>query len=125
MKLIFYILFLFGSISAGFCQSSLHFSGVGLDGRFGILMPHKYELSHLPNSYLRGASASFYSYTDGSKTWHEHYNYPILGAHFSYFTTGNKEILGNAGSLTVSGHFPLTKSKLYPSVTPHFGLGCW
>lgn len=122
MKNSLYIIFIVLCHLQAYAQISRP-DGFSLDAKRGFLFPHKYEMAHLPKELNAAIELGALWRVDGQKDWHELYNRPNLGLRFTYFSTGNEELIGNAYGLSFSVHFPLSKGRLYPSFTPQVGLG--
>lgn len=77
-----YLLFLFFAI-ASFGQKSNPFA-VEASLLRGNTLPHTEDMYHLVNGHPEGFMLSIIKRTDGSKEWHQAYNYPDYGGYFLY-----------------------------------------
>lgn len=77
-----HLLFLLFTL-ASFGQKSNPFS---VEASFlrGNTLPHTEDMYHLVNGHPEGFMLSIVEKTDGSKEWHQAYNYPDYGAYFLY-----------------------------------------
>ena len=77
-----YFLFLLLSLSA-FGQKNNPFA---VEASFlrGNALPHTEDMFHLVNGHPEGFMLSVIKRSDGSKEWHQAYNYPDYGAYFLY-----------------------------------------
>ncbi|MFN3753222.1 acyloxyacyl hydrolase [Flavobacterium sp.] len=50
----------------------------------GNILPHTEDMYHLVNGHPKGFMLSIIKKTDGSKEWHQAYNYPDYGGYFLY-----------------------------------------
>lgn len=50
----------------------------------GNALPHTDDMHHLINGHPNGVMVNFLKKTDGSKEWHQAYNYPDFGGYFLY-----------------------------------------
>ena len=77
-----YLLFLLGSL-VGFAQNT---NTLSLEASLlrGNALPHTEDMYHLVNGHPQGLMVSLVNRTDGSKEWHQAYNFPDYGAYFLY-----------------------------------------
>ena len=78
----FYLIFLFFSFSI-FGQNKNPFT-LDVSLLRGNALPHTEDMYHLVNGHPDGIMVNFGKRTDGSKEWHQAYNYPEYGGYFLY-----------------------------------------
>ena len=78
----FYLLFLFSSFSI-FGQNKSPFT-LDVSLLRGNALPHTEDMYHLVNGHPDGIMINFGKKTDGSKEWHQAYNYPEYGGYFLF-----------------------------------------
>ena len=77
-----YVLFLLFSLTV-FAQKNNPFS-VEASYLRGNILPHTDDMYHLVNGHPQGFLMTVVKKTDGSKEWHQAYNYPDYGGYFLY-----------------------------------------
>lgn len=79
--------------------------------KIGFLLAHRGVMGHVPESHAYGNELSLGITANGSKKWHEAYNYPRMGITLYNSSVGNKDILGSCHGLFSFIEFPFEKSK--------------
>ena len=77
----------------------------------GNALPHTDDMYHLINGHPDGLLVSFLQKADGSKEWHQAYNYPDFGAYF-LFQDFKSEPLGKNYSIGAMYNFYFWKRRL-------------
>jgi hypothetical protein len=77
-----YLLFLFFTL-ASFGQK---YNPFAIEASYlrGNILPHTEDMYHLVNGHPQAFMLNFVKRTDGSKEWHQAYNFPDYGAYFLY-----------------------------------------
>jgi hypothetical protein len=81
--------------------------------KLGFLLAHRGVMGHVPESHAFGNELSLGITANGSKRWHEVFNFPRMGLTLYNSTVGNNEILGTCHGLFSFIEFPFEKSKRF------------
>lgn len=87
---------------------------------YGFIIAHRASMYALQRDHVRITEVSFLKQTNGSKTWHSMYNFPLIGLKYHYFDLGNKDETGYTHSLLPFIDFNFSKNR---KVSFHFGFG--
>ena len=103
------IIFFFSSML--FSQEENPSSFIDLNFFYGNVAIHKNDILHLASSHPSGFIISWNKRTNGSKPWHQRYNYPDYGFSIT-LQNFNNEILGKNYGLNAHYNFYLLKRRL-------------
>lgn len=81
MRKIYLLFFLCSFVGFGQNTNALSLEASILRGN---ALPHTEDMYHLVNGHPQGVMLSLVNRTDGSKEWHQAYNFPDYGAYFLY-----------------------------------------
>jgi hypothetical protein len=95
---------------SGFAQNANPFA-VEASILRGNILPHTEDMHHLVNGHPQGFLLTMVNRTDGSKEWHQAYNYPDYGGYFLY-QDFNSQSLGQNYSVGALYHFYFWKRRL-------------
>lgn len=118
------IIFLFFNVSASLAFGQLLTNNTQLDFKVNgsYIMPHREKMIHLTKNHFLFYELSLNKKTNGSKYWHQLYNYPTFGLTLQYNSLGHSQILGNAYALYPYLSSPLIKSD-FLNLNFKFGAG--
>ena len=109
-RLLTTILFINVCYSSTFGQSLTYNTQLDFKANGTYIMPHREKMIHLTKNHFLFYELSFNKKTNGSKYWHQLYNYPTFGLTLQYNNLGNSEILGKAFAFYPYLSSPLVKS---------------
>lgn len=111
-------LFLLSFITATFAQNNWY-----IDAQYfkGNIYKHTPEIGHLVVSHPEGFLLAFNNKTDGSKEWHQYFNFPDYGISFQKVDYKN-EIIGKNYSIGLHYNFYFLKRNLLLRVSQGVGL---
>jgi len=87
----------------------------------GNAYPHTDDMHHLINGHPSGFMLSVLQKTDGSKEWHQEYNYPDFGGYF-LFQNFQSEPLGSAYAVGAMYNFYFLNRKLQLKISQGFAV---
>lgn len=77
-------------------DSSLVFFNMGIESRYGFILPHNSTMKYLVQKPTYGFDMVFFKRTSGDKPWHQMYRKPYTGFGLHYMNYGNPTYLGEA-----------------------------
>jgi hypothetical protein len=105
---------LFGLIFYSFLSFSQRREwGIEVNPKLGFLLAHRGVMGHLPREHAIGGEISYFISTNGSKRYHQSYNYPKVGLTLFGSTVGNNKILGQVFGMYTFIDFPLKKTNSF------------
>ncbi len=109
MKILFLIILL--SILSDFKSIGQTKYGVEFGSRFGVLIPHRPTMKHLPQENIFGFDFSVFKIVSGLKNWHLTYKNPKIGLTVYHSNLGNQLVLGKCSGLASWLEFPFIKTQ--------------
>lgn len=110
MRLIFYTsIFIFVSTLYSFAQQKEW--GIEVNPKVGFLLAHRGVMGHLGKEHAIGGEITGFIQTNGSKNYHQHYNYPKVGVTLFGSTVGNNKLLGQVYGSYIFIDFPFAKNQ--------------
>src|SRR6185436_3227981 len=106
---------------ASFSQNFLKPDYIEPDFNAGYIIKNHPQFPEVNNPSFSGGIHLCYK-LNGTKPWHEDYNYATLGLHFIYGTIGNKDVLGNFAGFVPEMIFPHRISNRF-KISESAGLG--
>lgn len=114
--------FIFISILCGKLLAQQREWGIEVYPKAGFLLAHRAVMAHLPQEHVFGGEITAFIQTNGSKRFHQVYNYPKIGVSFVGTTIGNNELLGQMYAGYAFIDFPFRKNEKH-EFSGRVGLG--
>ena len=83
----------------------------GIKGGYGFIIPHSPTMEYIASQHVSKLELYVEKNTFGSRSWHQHYQFPRLGLSFNFFNLNNPKHLGNAYSVAPYMNFNLWGKK--------------
>lgn len=95
---------------------------IGIEGQVGAVLKHTDKLDPIKTGTPYGFQLYYSRIANGTKPWHQLFNYPTFGASLSYMSLGNKSVLGDAVIALAYMQFKVVSFKK-SNLSWHFGTG--
>lgn len=95
---------------------------IGLEGQVGFVLKHTHKLAPIKTGTPYGWQLYYARIANGTKPWHQLFNYPTYGASLTYMSMGNKSVLGEAVVGLAYMQFKVISFR-ESDISWHFGTG--
>lgn len=84
---------------------------IGLNLHGGFLAYHHSNMRNYVQNHIKGMEIEAGFKLNGTKSWHRHYNFPIVGFSFLFLDLGNKELIGSGIGFSPFVKIPIIKKE--------------